>query len=266
MADRAILVVSFGTSYNDSRERTIGAIERDIAAAFPDWEVRRAFTSRMIIKKLKQRDGLSIDYVTEGIERMAADGVRKAVIVPTHVVNGEEYDFVKAAAEKYADRFEGVAVSRPVLTKSDDYLEAAGMVRDKLLPYARSRVGDDAAGLVLMGHGTAHPANSAYSQLQLALMLEGVPVYVTTVEGWPAYADTLKMMGGKAPKKLAVMPFMVVAGDHANNDMAGDEDGSLVNVLGAAGYDATPVIMGLGECQAFRRMFVERAADAVSTL
>lgn len=265
MTDKAILVVSFGTSYDDTRKATIGAIEDDIRDTFPDWEVRRAFTSRMIISKLKKRDNLHIDYVTEGLERLADDGFSTVVVVPTHVINGEEYDFVMAAAYDYAELFEEFNVSRPLLSTSDDYLEAVRFISDEMMSDVRKTAGEG-SGLVLMGHGTEHPANSAYSQLQLAAATSGVMgVFVTTVEGWPGYDDTLKMMKVRSPKKVAVMPFMIVAGDHANNDMAGDDD-SLKCFLEKAGFEVVPIIKGLGEYPGIRRMFLDRARDAISNL
>ncbi len=258
-AKKAILVVSFGTSYNDNRAKTIGAVEKDIAAAFPDWEVRRAFTSKMIIAKLLKRDGEKIDYIDEALERLADDGFEEVVVQPTHIMNGTEYDFVFDAVCDRAALFSSIRIGAPLLTTLEDYDNILEAVKKDIVPEA----GADTT-VVFMGHGTEHFANATYSQLQLKFRLCGMPnVYVTTVEGFPDFDDTLELMKGKGIKKVALIPFMVVAGDHANNDMAGDEEDSMKNVFTRAGYDVICIVKGLAEFPAFRQLFVEHVRNAI---
>ena len=260
---KAILAVSFGTSYNDSCEKTIGATEKLIAEKFPDWEVRRAFTSRMIIKKLKERDGKKIDYIDEALQRLADEGFDAVIVQPTHIMNGTEYDFVADFACGFKDKFRCLRVGKPLLTSSEDYDKAVDAIASGIAAPAKEMAGPDAA-VVLMGHGSEHFANATYSQLQLALWLSGMEdVYVTTVEGFPGFGDTMSMMKGMGIRNVVIQPFMLVAGDHANNDMAGDEPGSLKCVLEHNGYRVFPVIKGLGEIPEFRGMFVDHICDAM---
>ena len=258
---KAILVVSFGTSYNENREKTIDAVEKCISENFKDWEVRRAFTSRMIIKKLKERDGLSIDYIDEAMQRLADDGFTDVIVQPTHIINGIEYDFVVENAEKFRNKFESLKIGRPLLTDSKDYLNVADAILYGVLRPAVDIGGNDTA-IVLMGHGTDHYANSAYSQLQLVLELFVPDVFVTTVEGFPSYANTMRLMKGKGYRNVVIQPFMLVAGDHANNDMIGGED-SLKSALEHNGYKVFPVIKGLGEIEEFRQLFAEHVRDMI---
>jgi len=264
--DRAILVVSFGTSYNDNRSKTIGAIERAICEAYGDsWEVRRAFTSRMIIRKLAERDGKKIDYVTDALERLVADGVRTVVVQPTHIMNGEEYDDIEEIVEKYRPRFDKVVVGKPLLTALEDYCDVIAAIEAELVP-AAEEVAGKGCSIVLAGHGSEHFANATYSQLQLMLMTTGPnDIFVTTVEGFPEYDDTIVLMEGAA-KKVVLFPFMVVAGDHANNDIAGDDEDSLKSVLIAEGYEVHCVVKGLGEFKAFRDLFLGHVKAAMEEL
>jgi sirohydrochlorin cobaltochelatase len=264
--DRAILVVSFGTSYNDNRSKTIGAIERAICEAYRDsWEVRRAFTSRMIIKKLAERDGKKIDYVTDALERLAADGVRTVVVQPTHIMNGEEYDDIVEVVDEYRSRFDKVVMGKPLLTTLEDYEDVIAAIETDLVP-AAEEVAGKGCSIVLAGHGSVHFANATYSQLQLMLMTTGPnDIFVTTVEGFPEYDDTIVLMEGAA-KKVVLFPFMVVAGDHANNDIAGDDEDSLKSVLTSEGYEVHCVVKGLGEFKAFRDLFLGHVKAAMEEL
>ena len=214
-----ILVVSFGTSYNDNRELTIGAVEADIQAAYPDWEVRRAFTAQTIIDILAERDGIETDNVTEAMERLVADGVKKVVLQPTHLMHGYEYDDVMAEIAPYIDQFDSFAVGEPLLSSIEDY---EGVI-DALLAENENVVSEDVA-LVYMGHGTEHFANACYSQLQALMRAEGYEnAFVGTVESFPGLDDMLSQVAVFGATKVVLQPLMVVAGDHANNDMAGDE-------------------------------------------
>lgn len=256
-SEKAILVISFGTSYNDNREKTIGAIEKDIAEAFPDYEIRRAFTSKMIIAKLKKRDNEHIDYIDEALERLATDGFKKVIVQPTHIMNGTEYDFVRNISMNYADRFDNLTVGTPLLTTAEDYDAVVEAIDDTMIKENAPNT------VILMGHGTEHYANAAYSQLMLKLLLSDKDAVVTTVEGFPSFEDTIRLLGDSDNRTVVAYPFMVVAGDHANNDMAGDEEDSLKSVLEKAGFDVECRINGLGEFPEFRKLFVEHVKKAI---
>ncbi len=254
-----ILMVSFGTSYNDSREITIGAIEEDVQAAYPDWEVRRAFTAQTVIDILDKRDGLKIDNVVEAMERLVADGVKKVVIQPTHIMNGYEYDDVMAEIAPYADRFEAFAVGTPLLTHEQDYEKVIAALLAN-----HEHAGSTDVALVYMGHGTEHFANAAYSQLENMMHADGYEnAFVGTVEGFPALDNVLAKIAAYGAQKVVLAPLMVVAGDHANNDMAGDEADSWKTAFTAAGYEVECVLEGLGQNSAVRALYVEHVQDAI---
>ena len=258
-AKPVILVVSFGTSYNDNRDLSIGAVEQAIQAAYPDWEVRRAFTAQTIIDILDERDGIDIDNVTEAMDRLVADGVKKVVIQPTHVMNGYEYDDVVAEIAPYADQFEGFAVGAPLLTSIEDY-EA---VTEALLA-DNEYVGSEDTAIVYMGHGTEHFANATYSQMQLMMQAAGYEnVFVGTVEGFPALDNVMASVTAFGAEKVVLYPFMVVAGDHANNDMAGDEEDSWKTAFTNAGFEVECVLEGMGQNPAIQAVYVEHVQAAM---
>ena len=258
-AKPVILVVSFGTSYNDNRDLSIGAVEQAIQAAYPDWEVRRAFTAQTIIDILDERDGIDIDNVTEAMDRLVADGVKKVVIQPTHVMNGYEYDDVVAEIAPYADQFEGFAVGAPLLTSIEDY-EA---VTEALLA-DNEYVGSEDTAIVYMGHGTEHFANATYSQMQLMMQAAGYEnVFVGTVEGFPALDNVMASVTAFGAEKVVLYPFMVVAGDHANNDMAGDEEYSWKTAFTNAGFEVECVLEGMGQNPAIQAVYVEHVQAAM---
>ena len=261
-AKPVILVVSFGTSYNDNRELTIGAIEADIQAAYPDWEVRRAFTAQTIIDILAERDGIQTDNVTQAMERLVADGVKKVVLQPTHLMHGYEYDDVMAEIAPYVDQFDSFAIGEPLLSS----LEDNDAVIDALLA-ENENVGSEDVALVYMGHGTEHFANAAYSQLQAMMHAEGYEnVFVGTVESFPTVDDMLAAVAEFGASKVILQPLMVVAGDHANNDMAGDEEDSWKTIFSEAGYEVECVIEGLGQNQAIRDIYVEHVGAAIESI
>lgn len=264
MADckRAIVVTSFGTSYNENRAKTIEAIERQTAEEFPGWDIRRAFTSRMIIKKILERDGERIDYISDAMERLVSEGYGQVVVQPTHIMNGTEYDDVVRIVADHCGNIPVLRMGKPLLTTTEDYDELVEALEKSLL----KEVADDEA-LVLMGHGSEHYANATYSQLQIKLWLAGHDdVFVTTVEGYPEFDDTIRLMEGCGKKKAVLFPLMVVAGDHANNDMAGDEDDSLKSVLESHGYEVRCIVRGMGEYPEFRELFMDHIRDAVSKI
>lgn len=254
---KVILVVSFGTSYNDSRDATIGAVEKSITDAYPDYEVRRAFTSQIIIDKLKERDGLEIDNVTEAMDRLVADGVGTLICQPTHVMNGLEYDDMKEEVQAYADHFETLRLGAPLLTSTQDYRDVVAAIQKE---YA---VPEDTA-LVLMGHGTEHFANNTYAALAYHFNQNGSKnIFVGTVEGYPDLDITLQNVQALGAKKVILAPLMVVAGDHATNDMAGDEEGSWKTAFKSEGFDVDCVLKGLGEYQSIRDIYVAHVAQAI---
>lgn len=256
---KAILVVSFGTSYHDTLEKTILAAERAIGAAFPGWEVRRAFTSSIIMKKLRIRDGLEIDNVSQAMAKLENEGFTHIAVQPTHVMHGEEYEKLLSLLEPYRLRL-NVQVGQPLLDRQEDYARVA----DAVLSWLPNTQEDEA--LVLMGHGTAHFANAAYGQLEQNLQDLQENVYVATVEGYPTL-DRVERLLLRRPsiRKVMLAPFMLVAGDHARNDMAGDED-SWKTRLEKAGYEVRCILKGLGECAAIRELFVEHCGQAVEAL
>ncbi len=257
MSKKAILVISFGTSYNDNREETIVPVEKAIAKEYPDREFRRAWTSKMIIAKLKKRDGEYIDYIDEAMDKLVAEGFDDVIVQSTHIMNGTEFDFVYSIVSKYKTQIPVIALGRPLLTSDEDYDEVVSNIANDLLPLTGK------GALVLMGHGTEHYANATYSELQMKLFFAGYKdVYVTTVEGFPDFDNTIELMKDKGYKEVTVTLFMIVAGDYAHNDMAGDDDDSLKSILEKEGYKVNCVIRGLGSYPSFQRMFAEHAMKA----
>lgn len=256
---KAILAVSFGTSYPDTLRKTIAATEQALAEAFPGWEVRRAFTSGMIIRKLKERDGVEIENVSQAMDRLEREGYTHVAVQSTHVMHGEEYEKMLSQLEPYRLRMQ-ISVGMPLLHSEGDYTSVAQALLNWLPPL------DADEALVLMGHGTTHFANSAYAQMEH--MLQGLcdRVYLATVEGYPAL-DSVERQLAKRPeiRRLMLAPFMLVAGDHAQNDMSGDED-SWAEQLKNAGYPVRCILKGLGECPAIRALFVEHCRQAVEAL
>ena len=253
-----ILVVSFGTSYNDSREKTIGAIENAVQSANPDYEVRRAFTSQIIIDKLKERDNLEIDNVEQAFDRLVSDKVKKVVVQPTHLMNGYEYDDLAEAAEQYKDKFDAVVMGKPLLSSDDDFQKVA-----EILPKITANKDDTA--YVFMGHGTEHDANGVYAKLQ-AQLSNNKNYFIGTVEATPTLDDVVKLAKDGGYQKVALQPLMVVAGDHANNDMASDEEDSWKSVFTKEGFEVECVLKGLGEFTEIQDIYVDHVKTAIAEL
>ena len=261
-ADTAILVVSFGTSYNDSREVTIGAIENAIADAYPEYEVRRAFTSQIIIDKLKERDNLEIDNVEEALTRAAADGIRNLIVQPTHLMHGFEYTDLKEMLEDYSDSFDQIVLGEPLLSSDEDFDVVIGAITDATKDYD-----DGETAIVFMGHGTEADSNVIYGQMQEKITEKGFAnYYIGTVEATPSLDDVMASMEGKDYKNVVLQPLMIVAGDHANNDMAGDEDDSWKSILQSEGYEVTCILEGLGQNENVQKLFVDHVAAAIAQL
>ena len=260
-AEKVILVVSFGTSYNQSRSLTIGGIETAIKNAYPDYQVRRAFTSQIIMDKLAERDKLNIDNVEEALDRMVLDKVKEVVIQPTHVMSGFEYNDMLDEAMPYADKFESFKIGKPLLTSDSDYDEVASMIVGETEKF---RAEDTA--IVFMGHGTEHEASSTYTRLQEVLIGKGYNDYVIgTVEHGIEIDGVMEILAEKGVKKVVLRPLMVVAGDHANNDMAGDEEDSWKTILTGAGYTVETVVEGLGQIKGIQEIYVKHVKDAIDS-
>lgn len=262
IGENELLVVSFGTSYNDSRRLTVGAIEEAIEKAFPDYSVRRGFTSQIIIDHIKSRDHVSIDNVGEALGRAADNGVKNLVIQPTHLMNGLEYhDLINEAAE-YSDAFEKVAVGEPLLTSDEDFKTVIKAITEETAEYD-----DGETAICFMGHGTEAESNQVYAKMQEMLKEAGYEnYYIGTVEAAPTVDDVLAAVQAGNYKKVVLQPLMIVAGDHANNDMAGEEDGSWKTIFEKAGYEVTCLLKGLGEMDTVRQLFVEHAQAAMDSL
>ena len=281
IGEKELLVVSFGTSYNDSRVADIKSIEDALQAANPDWSVRRAFTAQIIINHIQARDGEKIDNMEQALERAVSNGVKQLVVQPTHLMHGAEYDEMCAAIDKVRDKFESVEIAEPMLGEvgndatvinADKEAVAKAVVAAALEEsgYESTAAAKDAGvAYVLMGHGTAHVAKVTYSQMATQMDKLGYEnVFIGTVEGEPedtsceAVIAAVKEAGYTT---VVLRPLMVVAGDHANNDMAGDEDDSWKSTFEKAGYTVDCQVEGLGQLEAIQQLFVEHAKAAVSS-
>ena len=254
---KAILAVSFGTSHNDTRKVTLDAIEQDMQDAFPDHALYRAWTSKMIIKKLKKRDNVQVFTVTEAMEQMKRDGITDVLVQPTHVINGIENDLMKEDALAFRDDFHSISFGDPLLTSASDNLAVIQAVADEFSGLTQDQV------LVLMGHGTTHYANSIYAALDYTFKDKGYKnIFLGTVEAYPSMESLMRMVKEYNPSKVVLAPFMIVAGDHAKNDMAGDDPDSWYSQFTAAGFQVEPVVKGLGEYPGVRNLLVEHLKAA----
>lgn len=253
---KGILVVSFGTSYPDILKSCIESTENFIRNEFKDYEVRRAFTSGMIMKKILKRDGVKTDNTEEALEKMYNEGFTEVLVQPTHIMFGDEFDKVKEAVKKHEHKFQHMALGRPLLYVKEDYFDTARA----MMPHM-PELGENHA-LVLMAHGTTNPANAAYLNMEYVLKREaGENIFVGTVEGYPELDDVIFQLKRKNIKKVTLMPFMLVAGDHAMNDMAGDEEDSWKNVLASEGFEVDCILEGLGEHVEIQKIYAEHLRD-----
>lgn len=256
MSKRAVVVISFGTSY-EAAERAIIHIEEKIRGAFPGYDFFRAFTSGMIIKKLKKTRSVFIENPEEVFGRLEKEGYRDIVCQPTHIINGEEYNKMCAMVARYRGSFRSLKVGTPLLTKEEDFMECAPVLMEVMPKLAA----DEAA--VFMGHGSGHFANGAYCQMENTLRYLGYEnAYVGTVEGFPGIDYVMQRMKRKGFRKVFLAPFMIVAGDHARNDLGGDGEDSWKSILLSAGYEVEVILQGMGEIDAIAGMFVEHAKRA----
>ena len=256
---KAILVVSFGTSYEETRKVTIDAIEQEIGEAYPDYVIYRAWTSKMILRKLKKRDNIHYDTVTEAFRRMHSDGITDVVVQPTHVINGIENDLMTQEALAFRDDFHSILFGNPLLTTLEDTDYMIDAIHREFPDLADNEV------LVLMGHGTTHYSNSIYAALDYTFKDRGFPnIFLGTVESYPSMESLLHMVKEFQPRRVVLAPFMIVAGDHAQNDMAGDNPESWRCQLEAEGLPVTCVLKGLGEYKSVRQLFLNHVRDAIA--
>lgn len=262
IGEKELLVVSFGTSFNDSRRLTIGAVEGALEKAFPEYSVRRGFTSQIIIDHVAKRDGEIIDNMQEALDRAVNNGVKTLVVQPTHLMNGLEYEEMSDAIAQYSDAFEQVSIGQPLLTSDEDFQAVAKAITEATADYD-----DGETAIVFMGHGTEAESNGVYAKMQQVLTDGGYAhYYVGTVEATPSLDDVLEAVKQGSYKRVVLRPLMVVAGDHANNDMAGDEDDSWKTTFEKAGYEVVCEVEGLGALEAVQQLYVEHAQAAVDAL
>ena len=281
IGENEILVVSFGTSFNNSRAEDIGGVEKALQAAYPDWSVRRAFTAQIIINHVQARDDEKIDNMDQALERAVDNGVKNLVVQPTHLMHGAEYDELTEAVENYKDKFESVKIAEPLLGEvgADETAinEDKAAVAEAITAEAVKTAGFDSldaakeegTAFVFMGHGTSHTAKISYSQMQAQMEQLGYEnVFIGTVEGEPedtACEAVIEKLKDAGYKKVILRPLMVVAGDHANNDMAGDDDDSWKSQFEASGvFDSIDTqIAGLGEIDAIQQFYVAHTQAAI---
>ena len=282
IGENELLVVSFGTSYNDSRVNDIKSIEDALQEAYPDWSVRRAFTAQIIINHIQARDGEKIDNMTQALERAVANGVKNLVVQPTHLMHGAEYDEMCAAIDEYRDQFESVSIAEPLLGEvgSDATVINADKeaVAKAITAAAVEASGFDSleaakeagAAFVLLGHGTAHVARVSYSQMSTQMQQLGYEnVFIGTVEGEPeetACESVIEEVRAAGYTTVILRPLMVVAGDHANNDMAGSDDDSWKPMFEDAGLTVDCQIAGLGGIADIQALYIAHTQAAIDSL
>ena len=281
IGENELLVVSFGTSFNDSRAEDIGGVEKALQAAYPDWSVRRAFTAQIIINHVQARDDEKIDNVDQALERAVSNGVKNLIIQPTHLMHGAEYDELKEAVDGYKDKFESVTIAEPLLGEvgsdatviNEDKQAVAEAITAQAVISANydslDAAAEDGTAFVFMGHGTSHTAKVTYSQMQTQMDTLGYKnVFIGTVEGEPeetACENVIEAVKAAGYKKVILRPLMVVAGDHANNDMAGEDEDSWKSQFEASGaFDEIDTqIEGLGRIDAVEQLYVQHTKAAM---
>ena len=284
IGENELLVVSFGTSFNDSRAEDVKGIEDALAEAYPDWSVRRAFTAQIIINHVEARDDEVIDNMQQALDRAVANGVKNLVVQPTHLMHGAEYDEMTEAINEYKDKFESVAIAEPMLGEvgddatviNDDKKAVAQAITDEACKEAGFDSMDAAAeagtAFVFMGHGTSHTANVTYDQMQTQMEDLGYKnAFIGTVEGEPedtACDKVIEKVKEAGYKNVVLRPLMVVAGDHANNDMAGDDEDSWKSQFVASGdfENVDTQIAGLGRIEAVEQLYVDHTKAAIDSL
>ena len=282
IGEKELLVVSFGTSFNDSRATDIKGIEDALAEAFPEWSVRRAFTAQIIINHVQARDGEKIDNMDQALERAVANGVKTLVVQPTHLMHGAEYDEMCEALDAYKDKIENIVVAEPLLGEVGSDATVINADKEAVAKAvvaaaeadgsfeSMAKAAEEGTALVLMGHGTAHVAKVTYSQMQTQMNELGYKnVFIGTVEGEPeetSCESVIEAVKAAGYSKVVLRPLMVVAGDHANNDMAGADEDSWKSMIEAAGLATECQIAGLGRIDAVQDLYVAHTQAAMDTL
>lgn len=283
IGDQELLVVSFGTSFNDSRAEDIGGIETALQEAYPDWSVRRAFTSQIIINHIQARDGVKIDNVEQALQRAVENKVKRLVVQPTHLMHGAEYDELAGTVEDYKDQFESVSIAEPLLgavgsdasvINEDKEHAAKAVLADALEGAGYENLGkakEENTAFVFLGHGTSHTAKVTYSQMQTQMKELGYEnVWIGTVEGEPeetAAEEVIEQIHEAGYRNVILRPLMVVAGDHANNDMASDEDDSWKSMCKQSGYfdNIRTQIIGLGRIKEIQEIYIKHVQEAMDS-
>lgn len=253
----ALIVTSFGTTHTDALEKCVASTERAIASHFPDIPMYRAFTSQIVIRRLKEKHGIEVDNLKQALERVQKDGFKNVVIQPTLILSGIEYDLVCKAAQGFPEL--KTSVGKSLITGECDCEAVAGIIM-------RGNSLNENEALVLMGHGTEHAANAIYEQMQAVFDRSGYPAYIGTIEGEPNFEDAVEKLAAVKASRAKLLPLMFVAGDHAKNDMAGDNEDSLRSLVEKAGIEAEPIIRGLGENAEVQSLFASRAEEALAEL
>ena len=284
IGENELLVVSFGTSFNDSRAQDIKAIEDALQQAYPDWSVRRAFTAQIIINHVQARDGEKIDNMQQALDRAVANGVKNLVVQPTHLMHGAEYDEMCEMLDQYSDKFEKVAIAEPLLGEvgsdatvinADKEAVAKAVTADAVSDAGYESLdaaAKDKVAFVFMGHGTSHTAKVSYSQMQTAMQTLGYDnVFIGTVEGEPeetACENVIEAVKAAGYTKVILRPLMVVAGDHANNDMAGADEDSWLSQFNASGaFESVDCqISGLGSIADVQQLYIAHTKAAIDSL
>lgn len=262
IGDNELLVVSFGTSFNDSRRLTIGAIEDALESAFPDYSVRRGFTANIIIDHVQRRDGILIDDVKASLDRAVENEVKTLVVQPTHLMNGLEYNDIVDEVAQYSDAFEKVVFGEPLFTSDEDFKRVEQAIVDWTAEYDNGKT-----AICFMGHGTEADSNEIYQKMQDLLTADGYENYfIGTVEAEPSLDTILEMVKSGEYEKVVLEPLMVVCGDHANNDMAGDDADSWKSVFESEGYEVECILRGLGENPDIRQIYVDHAQTAIDSI
>ncbi len=259
---RAILIVSFGTTYEETRKVTIDKIEERIKEKYKDYEVKMAFTAHIIIKILKNRDGIIVDTPEEALEKLKKEGFEEVIVQPLHMIPGVEFQYITKIVDKYKDDFSWIKTGRPILYYKgedseipDDYSILVDAIKD-IIPEDRITI--------FMGHGTNHFSNACYSCLKLVFVDRGFDkVFIANVDGYPSLRNVIdKIKQSGSGKDVTLIPLMVVAGDHAQNDMAGEDETSWKKVLTNEGFNVETYLHGLGELEKFQDIYIKHVEDA----
>ncbi|WP_312284991.1 sirohydrochlorin cobaltochelatase [Yokenella regensburgei] len=255
---KALLVISFGTSYHDTCEKNIVACERELAASCPDRQLFRAFTSGMIIRKLKQRDGIEVDTPLLALQKLAEQGYQDVAVQSLHIINGDEYEKIVRDVQSMKPQFSRLTIGVPLLSQHNDYAQLMQALQQQMPSVGATEK------VVFMGHGASHHAFAAYACLDHMMMTKNFPARIGAVESYPEVETLIAALGKEGITAVHLMPLMLVAGDHAINDMASDDADSWKTLFNAAGIHATPWLNGLGENPAVRAMFVAHLHHALN--